>query len=211
MVTERSILIATTNIGKLREVAVLLADIPVTLKTLSDFASFPVPVEDADTFLGNATIKALHYAQLAQCWALADDSGLAVDALHGAPGVHSARYAKDTVAPDDEANNAKLIFNLSAVPGENRRARFHCAVVLAAPGHVLGCSTGVVEGVIVDDAKGENGFGYDPHFFLPHYKKTMAQLPPEQKNRISHRGNALRAIRPIIEAWLRKPREPMTP
>ena len=210
MVTERSILIATTNMGKLREVAALLADLPITLKTVHDYASFPVPVEDADTFLGNATIKALHYAQLAQCWALADDSGLAVDALSGAPGVHSARYAEDSVTPGDAANNTKLIRNLSAVPGEDRTARFHCTMVLAAPGHVLGSSTGVVEGIIVDDAKGENGFGYDPHFFLPNYNKTMAQLPPDQKNSISHRGNALRTIRPIIEDLLRKPNESMS-
>ena len=197
--------------GKLREVAALLADLPVTLKTLRDYSSFPVPAEDADTFLGNATIKALHYAQLAQCWALADDSGLAVDALRGEPGVHSARYAEDTDTQGDAANNAKLIRNLSAVPGENRTARFHCAMVLATSGHVLGSSTGVVEGIIVDDAKGEHGFGYDPHFFLPNYKKTMAQLPPEQKNLISHRGNALRAIRPIIEDLLRRPKKPMSP
>jgi XTP/dITP diphosphohydrolase len=197
--------------GKLREVTVLLADLPVTLKTLHDCPSFPAPTEDADTFMGNATLKALHYAHLARCWALADDSGLTVDALSGAPGVHSARYAQDSVAPGDAANNAKLILNLSAVPVENRVARFHCAMVLAAPGRVLGSAIGAVEGIIVDDPRGDHGFGYDPHFFLPTYNKTMAQLPPDQKNLISHRGIALRAIRPIIEDLLQQPDEPKSP
>ena len=197
MVSRAAILIATTNQGKLREVRAMLGGVPVRITTLTDYPSLPKPIEDASTFEGNASLKALHYAKLAGCLSLADDSGLEVDALGGAPGVHSARYAGP--ACDDAANNAKLIRELAGVPASRRAARFRCAVALASPREVLATATGVVNGVIVDVARGANGFGYDPHFFVPEHGMTTAQMPPEQKNRISHRGQALRAIRPAIE------------
>ena len=201
MVDPRTILIATTNRGKLLEVQAILADLPVTLVTLEAHPNIPEAIEDADTFEGNAASKALHYARLTQSWTLADDSGLVVDALGGAPGVHSARYAGP--ACDAAANNAKLIAALSGVPQEDRTARFYCAVALANPAEVLAVVVGVWEGVIIDEARGTSGFGYDPHFFVPSIGMTegmtAAQMSSEQKNSVSHRGQALRAIRLHIE------------
>jgi XTP/dITP diphosphohydrolase len=204
MVNETTILVATTNEGKLREVRTMLAGLPVHIATLREHPGLPEPVEDADTFEGNATLKALHYAKLTGCWALADDSGLEVDALGGQPGIRSARYASSPNGSggDDAANNAKLIRHLAGVSPEKRTARFCCAMALASGDQVLGTSVGTVEGIIVDEPRGANGFGYDPHFYVPGYGMTTAQMPPEQKNAISHRGKALRAIRPVIERLL---------
>lgn len=204
MVNEAAILIATTNEGKLREVRTMLAEFPVRVTTLRDYAGLPEPVEDADTFEGNATLKALHYAKLTGCWVLADDSGLEVDALGGEPGVRSARYAASPNGGrcDDSANNAKLIRHLAGVSPERRTARFCCAMALAGGDRVLGTSAGTVEGIILDEPRGANGFGYDPHFHVPEYGMTTAQMSPEQKNEMSHRGKALRAIRPVIERLL---------
>ncbi len=172
----------------------------VRVATLSDYPGLPEPVEDADTFEGNAKLKALHYARLTGCWTLADDSGLVVDALGGEPGVHSARYAGP--ASDDAANNTKMIEKLVDVPVEKRTARFHCAIALANANQVIATALGAVDGIIVEDARGTNGFGYDPHFFVPEFGLTTAEMEPRQKNRISHRGQALRAIRPAIERLL---------
>lgn len=195
-----TILIATTNAGKRHEVLAVLGDLPARFATLDDFGDLPPAIEDADTFAGNAACKALHYAGLTACLSLADDSGLEVDALGGAPGVRSARYAG--VAGDDAANNAKLITELAAVPVEQRTARFRCALALANVERVIATASGSVEGLIVSQARGSNGFGYDPHFFLPDLGVTAAQLSAEEKNRISHRGQALRAIRAQIEELL---------
>lgn len=200
MSERRALLIATTNPGKLREVRQVLAELGVVLRGLDEFPPIEPPVEDGETFAANARIKALHYARHAGCWALADDSGLEVDALDGAPGVHSARYAGDDC--DDRANNAKLIASLQGVPHERRTARFRCAVAVADETRVLAEASGAIEGVIIDDARGANGFGYDPHFFVPDLGKTTAELPPAEKNRISHRGQAILAIRPSIERLL---------
>ena len=200
MTAPKTILIATKNRGKLREVRNILAGLPVIFATLDQFPDLPEPVEDADTFEGNAEQKALHYARLTGLWTLADDSGLEVDALGGAPGVYSARYAGRQ--GDDAANNAKLIRELSKVPDEKRTARFRCAVVLASPEGVLATGCGTFEGVVADDARGSNGFGYDPHFFVPELGMTAAELRPEQKNHMSHRARALTAIQPFIERLL---------
>ncbi len=200
MVTPRSILIATTNQGKLREARQILAGLPVELTALDAYPDAPEAVEDADTFEGNAEKKAVHYAALCGGWTLADDSGLVVDALGGEPGVYSARYAG--LDADDAANNAKLIAALASVEAEKRTARFCCAVALASPDGVLASVFGTVEGLIVDEPRGDNGFGYDPHFFVPEKGMTTAQMQPELKNRISHRGQAFRAIRSKIELLL---------
>jgi XTP/dITP diphosphohydrolase len=194
----RRIVLATRNRGKLREVVTVLAGIPAELVTLDDYAGLPDAVEDADTFAENAAKKALHYAGLTRQWALADDSGLEVDALDGAPGVRSARYAGKQ--GDDSANNAKLIANLRGVPAEQRTARFRCCVALADEGAVLATAAGVFEGLIVDEPRGHNGFGYDPHFFVPAYGMTAAQMPPELKNAVSHRARALMALRTQLAA-----------
>jgi len=192
-----TILFATKNRGKIREVQEILAGLPVVLATLDQFPDLPDAVEDADTFAGNAERKAMHYARLTGLWTLADDSGLEVDTLGGAPGVYSARYAGRQ--GDDSANNAKLIAQLASVPLEQRTARFRCAVPLAGPEGILAVASGTFEGLIVDDPRGSNGFGYDPHFFVPELEMTAAQLSPKQKNRISHRAQALTAIRPNIQ------------
>jgi XTP/dITP diphosphohydrolase len=195
-----TILIATTNLGKLREVREILTGLPIELTTLEDHPGLPQAVEDADTFAGNAERKALHYARLLDGWTLADDSGLVVDALNGAPGVHSARYAGPQADP--AANNAKLIAALAGVPPETRTAHFCCAVALAGPSRVMAKAFGTVDGVIIDHPRGDGGFGYDPHFYVPRLGLTTAEMTSEQKNLISHRGQAFRAIRRELERFL---------
>ena len=195
-----TLLIATSNRGKLREVRAVLVGLPVRLATLDDHPGIREPVEDADTFEGNAKIKALHYARATGGWTLAEDSGLEVDALGGAPGVYSARYAGPTC--DSAANNARLVRELAGVSQDKRSARFRCVAALANPSEVVATASGFIEGVIIDKPRGANGFGYDPHFLVPEYGMTTGEMSPEQKNRISHRGTALRAIRPAIDRFL---------
>ncbi len=190
------LLLATRNRGKVREVLSVLAGLPVEFITLEAFPDVAEPVEEADTFEGNAAHKAVEYARATGLWSLADDSGLEVDALGGAPGVHSARYAGRQ--GDDAANNARLVAELTRVGKELRSARFRCVVALADRSGVLATGCGVFEGVIVDEPKGVNGFGYDPHFFVPQFGMTSAQMPAELKNAVSHRAQALQAIRPQI-------------
>ena len=194
--TSPRLLIATTNRGKLREVRAILADAPLHLCTLDDFPAITEAVEDGTTFEENAKKKALHYHRLTGVTTLADDSGLEVDALGGAPGVHSARFAGRQ--GDDAANNARLVALLQGIPLERRTARFRCVMALAHEGAIAATSHGSVEGLILDHPAGDQGFGYDPHFFLPDLAQTKAQLPLETKNRLSHRGQALRAILPAI-------------
>jgi XTP/dITP diphosphohydrolase len=200
-VTAPRLLIATTNRGKLREVRAILTDSPIELCTLEDFPGLSEAVEDGATFEENAKKKALHYHGLTGMTTLADDSGLEVDALGGAPGVHSARFAGKQ--GDDAANNAKLVALLGGVPRERRTARFRCVMALAHEGNIAATAEGAVDGLIVDIPAGAEGFGYDPHFLLPDLALTKAQLPLEIKNRLSHRGQALRAILPAILRTLR--------
>jgi len=197
-----TIVLATSNPGKMREVRALLADLPVRLPSAADFPDVPVPDESADSFEGNAVSKALHYATHCWAWALADDSGLEVDALGGQPGVHSARFAGP--AGDARANNAKLIAALAGVEPERRTARFRCVMALAGDGGILAVTTGALEGVITSEPRGEEGFGYDPYFLVPQAGRTTAEMSVEEKNRISHRGAALRAMRRRIEELLRR-------
>ncbi len=202
MVGVDSILVATGNSGKLREVAAVLGDLGIGFITLADVGDLPEAVEDQSTFEGNAALKAVHYSRLTGRWTLADDSGLEVDALDGRPGVYSARYAGPQ--RDDLANNAKLIADLATVGPQNRTARFRCAMCVASRDTILAAASGTFEGMIIDETAGENGFGYDPHFFVPEFQMTCAQMQPELKNRISHRGQALRALaeslRPLLQA-----------
>ena len=160
----------------------------------------PEALEDGLTFEENAKKKALHYARLTGLWALADDSGLEVDALGRRPGVNSARFARPQ--QDAAANNAKLIAQMRDVPPEKRSARFRCELALADGERILAAASGVIEGIIINEPRGENGFGYDPHFLQPQLGLTTAELTPEHKNRISHRGQALRNVRPKLEALL---------
>ncbi len=201
------ILIATSNPGKFREISAVLSEPdagievpPIHWISMDELSTpIPEPVEDQDTFAANAALKACYYSRMTGLMTLADDSGLEVDALDGAPGVHSARYSglpsgtpRKKVSP---ANNAKLIAALAGVSPDRRSARFRCCLALASGDQILATADGTFEGRIIDNPRGAGGFGYDPHFLLPELDKTAAELPPEQKNRISHRGKALQHLR----------------
>lgn len=196
------LLFATTNPHKAREIGQMLGPLGIEVCSLADVApNLPEPVEDADTFEGNARIKAVAYARALRMSCLADDSGLEVDALGGAPGVHSARYAGvgQTREERDRANNEKLIAELRKRGDVARSARFVCALCLVdAEGCVLFETRGTFAGVVTDEARGANGFGYDPHLFLPDVGKSSAELSDGEKNARSHRGAATRAL----HAWL---------
>jgi XTP/dITP diphosphohydrolase len=193
----RDLVIATRNPGKLKEIRELLKAVPFNVLGLDAFPDAPEVVEDADTFAANAEKKALTIAGHTGCLTLADDSGLAVDALNGAPGVHSARYAGDDAT--DATNNGKLIDALRRVDSTARQAAFHCAMVLAEPDGTTSHFSGMLKGVIIEQLQGDGGFGYDPLFLVREYGMTLAQLPLEIKNRISHRGQALRAFLATIK------------
>jgi len=197
------ILVATTNPGKFREIVAIFRHLPAQLLGLDQLDQPPPVVEDGATFAANAAKKALHYAAWSKLWTLAEDSGLEVDALHHAPGVYSARYA----GPDstDAENNAKLVAALAGVPDHQRSARFRCAAVLAAPDGILAHAEGTIAGRIIDQPRGPNGFGYDPHFLVPELGCTTAELSPQDKNRLSHRGQALRTLLPQIQRLLQTP------
>ncbi|HTM43668.1 MAG TPA: RdgB/HAM1 family non-canonical purine NTP pyrophosphatase [Polyangiaceae bacterium] len=196
------LLFATSNPHKIREVAAILSEANVQAVSLDSLdLSIPEPEETGNTFAENARIKAIAYARASGIACLAEDSGLSVDALHGAPGVHSARYS-GTTGPRDERdalNNRKLLDALANVPDEQRSARFVCAMCIAAPsGEILTETEGTFEGRIARSLSGENGFGYDPLLYLPQFGCTSAQLPPAQKNALSHRGKAARALVPEL-------------
>ena len=194
----KRVLVATSNSGKLRDFAGAAASLGVEVVPLPDFASLPPVVEDGLTFEDNAQKKAESYSRAVPgVIVLADDSGLEVDALKGAPGVHSARYAAD--APhlmgnntDDEANNARLLRELKGVSPDKRSARFVCVIAAARDGHTLRMFRGEAEGKILNQARGTNGFGYDPLFYFPQIQKAFAELSPEEKAQHSHRGAAFR-------------------
>ena len=191
----KSLLIATHNKGKLKEIQAILGE-DVTLKTMADYPEVPEVVEDGDTFEANAIKKAVEVAEATGEITLADDSGLEVDALGGAPGVYSARYAGEDAT--DQKNNDKLLKQLADIPDSKRQARFRCVIAVVKPGGEPKTETAAWEGHIVHEPRGEQGFGYDPLFFSPEHGQTSAELPRETKNRASHRGKALRAARPLI-------------
>jgi XTP/dITP diphosphohydrolase len=197
----RTIVLASNNRKKLQEMQALLEPAGVTLKPQSDYG-IPEAVENGLTFVENALFKARHASSLTGLAAIADDSGLELDALGGAPGIHSARFAAKPGEGNssDEANNALLLERLRGVPRSKRSARFQCAIVLQRfPGDPmpLVCQ-GTWEGVILEQAAGAHGFGYDPLFFVPTHHCSSAELPPDTKNALSHRGQALRQL---LERW----------
>ena len=188
------IIVATGNSGKLREIRDIFIDFPGTLISMKEFwKDIPEIEETGDTFFENACIKANWVFEHSTCWALADDSGLVVDALGGAPGVKSARFAG--IQGNTEANNVKLLYALSDIEPENRTARFVCSVVLRVDKETLLQAEGTCEGTIIDTLRGSGGFGYDPLFIPTGYSKTFAELTGDEKHRISHRGKALRTLR----------------
>ncbi len=194
----KDILLATGNAKKAREMIEILssaadaAGLTVRWRPLSEFPGLPEPVEDGATFLDNAKLKAGYYARLTGLPAIADDSGLEVDALNGDPGVRSARYAGEPC--DDAANNRLLIERLRGIPDDRRSARFRCAIAFSDGQRTLATATGAVEGRIIDLPRGANGFGYDPHFHVDRLGMTTAEMPAGQKHAISHRGQALREL-----------------
>ncbi len=186
------LVIATHNAGKVKEIRGLFSRHYDTIVSLKDEGVTLEVEEDGETFEENARIKALGYAAaLPGCDVLADDSGLEADVLDGAPGVYSARYSGEGAT--DAMNNALLLKNLSGVPEEKRTARFRCCAALVRGGEVITAS-GACEGIILTAPRGEGGFGYDPLFFVEKYHKTFAELSLEEKNTMSHRGRALRAL-----------------
>jgi XTP/dITP diphosphohydrolase len=192
------IVLASRNRKKLAELQAILRDLPTTVRSVGEFPGVPEVVEDGDTFAANAAKKALAVAAAVGRWAVADDSGIEVDALGGRPGVHSARFAGP--ACDDDANNRKLVELLRGVPADKRTCRYRCCIVLAEPGRVLLTVDDVWEGRVVLDPRGRHGFGYDPYVWIDAYGKTVAELDPERKNRISHRGKALAKLKAALAA-----------
>lgn len=193
----KMLVVATKNAGKAREYRKMFAPFDVEIKTLADFPPITIN-EDGQTFAENALIKAQTAVVAFNLPVMADDSGLVVDALNGAPGVHSARYAGDH---DDAANNAKLLRELANVPGEQRTAHFHTTILALKPDGAKLVTEGRVDGKILQKARGNNGFGYDPLFMPDGYDCSMAELTADQKNQISHRGRALRAFMDQFAEW----------
>ena len=217
----RRILVASTNPGKIAELRAMLSD-DVEWVSLSDFKGVEEITEDGQSFAENARKKTTGYAKATGLWTIADDSGLVVDVLDGAPGVKSSRFSETTSgsrraettpqvsgAKDkdrtllDHKNMAKVLKLLEGVPEEKRTARFICHLCLASPEELLIETEGTLEGFIAEKEMGESGFGYDPIFFVPQLGKTVAQLSREEKNAISHRGGATRKLKPLLEQLLR--------
>jgi XTP/dITP diphosphohydrolase len=202
------ILIATSNAGKISEIRAVLSSLPIKLRRLDEFPAISAVEEIGRTYEENATLKALSYVKQTSLWALADDSGLEVDALNGQPGVFSARFGGGNLS--DRERTQQLLAELAVVGDSKRTARFVCTMVLAAEhsaGHdpqVLNISKGVCAGILTKEPHGANGFGFDPIFVPTGYKQTFAELPLSVKNKISHRAQALEAMRKFLSDWLAK-------
>ncbi len=198
----KKIVLATRNKGKIREMQALLKDFGVEVISAFDLPDVPEVVEDGETFFENSMKKAREIALATGITALADDSGLVVDALDGSPGVRSARYAGENA--DDNMNNMKLLSDLEGVAPEKRTARFKCVMVLYDPSGAWISAEGTCEGVIAPEPSGSGGFGYDPVFFVPELGRSMAELTPEEKNAISHRGRAIKALRSQLPDFIKQ-------
>jgi XTP/dITP diphosphohydrolase len=208
----KKILVATTNPGKLSEISAML-DLDIEWKSLVDFPGINEIKEDGRTFAENARKKALGYAKQINLWTLADDSGLVIDALGGLPGVKSARFSGEKEKDRkllDHKNMKKVLKLLENVPKEKRTARFVCCLCLAGPEKILIETEGKLEGIIVEKELGSNGFGYDPIFFVPALNKTVAQLSSAEKNGISHRGNAISELTPLLRSLIQNQKSQST-
>lgn len=201
MTEEKTIIIATKNAGKAKEFEALFAKKGYAIRTLDDFPELDDVEETGETFAENALLKAETISEKLRTLVLADDSGLKVDALGGQPGIYSARYAG--IEKDDAKNNAKLLSELSELPEKERTAQFHCTLALADPEKESLIIEGEIRGLIKAIPKGENGFGYDPLFYVPDRGKTMAELSQEEKNNISHRAIALKKLEKQLDDWIR--------
>ncbi len=198
----RKLLVATTNPKKLTELQTLLSDLQFQLVCLNDLKEYKEVPEDGKTFSENAALKAMGYAGQSSLLTIAEDSGLCVDALESAPGVFSARFAG--AAKKDEDNNRKLLKLLEKVPDNCRSAHFTSVVAIAESGHLIGIAEGEVHGVIYHEARGQNGFGYDPVFFYPPFGKTFGEVSAGEKHRVSHRAKALEKMKEILKNYLIK-------
>ncbi len=192
----KEVVLATRNPDKRAELAALLGDLGIKIRTLADFPDAPEVVEDGDTCRANAVKKAIAIARHTGLPAVADDTGLEVEALGGRPGVHAARYAGESATYED--NWRKLMRALEGVPRQRRRARFITVAAVATPPDKVEVAEGMLDGVIAEAPAGAQGFGYDPIFFVPQLGKTLAELAPGEKNRISHRARAFSKVREIL-------------
>jgi XTP/dITP diphosphohydrolase len=192
----KRLLVATRNRGKIKEITALLDGLVEEVLCAADLPDLPETIEDGDTFADNALKKAREACQATGLPVLADDSGLMVDGLHGAPGVISARYAGEGAG--DVANNLKLMNELALLPDASRAAAFVCTMAFVTPDGTEQLFEGRVGGAIIDQPRGEHGFGYDPLFLVDGYQQTMAELSLAEKNNISHRGQALRGFRDLL-------------
>jgi len=191
------VIIATKNKGKLKEFESLLAKLNINVRSLEDFGTIPDVVEDGSTFQENAKKKAEEICARLNLPTIADDSGLVVDFLDGMPGIYSARFAGND--KDDDRNNARLLELMQGIEDRKRSAKFVCAIALAVPNEPTIVVQGTIEGLIAIEPKGSNGFGYDPLFYIPEYGKTMAEIPADVKNKISHRVKALDKLLEILD------------
>lgn len=194
----RELVLATRNRHKGEELAALLGDLGITIRTLDEFPGAPDVVEDGDTCEANAIKKARAIAEFTGLPAVADDTGLEVDALGGRPGVYAARYAGEDATYED--NCRKLLQEMVGVPREQRTARFLTVAAIALPSDGVRVAQGTLEGAIAEEARGTLGFGYDPVFLIPELDKTLAQLSPDQKNTISHRAKAFTQAKDVLKA-----------
>ena len=197
--SERTLVLATANRAKARELRALLGDIPYRILDLTEFPSVALPPEGAASYAENALVKARAVAAATGMPALADDSGIEVDALGGRPGVLSARYGGEGLGDADRCR--VMLGELRDVPPARRAARYRCVVALAAPGGREATAEGVVEGVLLTEPRGAGGFGYDPLFYYPPLGATFAELPPEAKDAVSHRGRAMAQARRLLLEW----------
>ncbi len=195
----RTLLLATRNLHKLEEFRAIFSDLPLRLLSLRDLQLAIDVEETGTTYAENAELKARAYAQVSNMSTLADDSGLEIDALGGAPGVQSARYLGSETSYEERFR--VILEQLKGLPLDRRSARFRCVIALVEPLGNIRMVEGVVEGVIAEGPRGTNGFGYDPIFSLPELGKTFAELEPEYKNRISHRARAAQSARKLLEDW----------
>ena len=197
---EKRIIFATGNEGKMREIRMILEDLGVPVLSMKEAGISAGIEENGKSFAENAAIKAKAIMEMTGEIVMADDSGLEIDYLDGAPGIYSARFMGEDTSYD--IKNKALIDKLAGVPDEKRTARFVCAIACALPDGQILESRGTMEGIIGYEIKGENGFGYDPIFYLPECGCTSAEISPEKKNELSHRGKALRAMKEKLEKYL---------
>jgi XTP/dITP diphosphohydrolase len=198
----KEVIIATKNPGKAREFEYIFASRGIEVRTLLDFPEIPDVDETGSTFEENAILKAEAVSQALGKMVIGDDSGLMVDALEGRPGIYSARYAGEQ--KNDQNNTDKVLSELKGLPDEKRSARFYCALAVAVPGQETITVSGTCEGRILEEQRGTNGFGYDPVFYVPEKGLAMAELSSDEKNKISHRANALKKLDVVLDSILER-------